>query len=126
MKKSKQIILTILTSVTVASCASERVPPTSVYDGYQYYGRSRDTGMVYSHYSGGYYHYFLWSRMFNGYGYYNPNYYGNGYYNAPRGFKSSVHSFSGSVPTARGLVGSHSTISRGGFGSSGYGFSARS
>lgn len=123
MKKSKKVILTLLSTITLGSCSTEQKHTPNPYDDYSWAGTSRDSGMMYTHYDHGILRYYLFSRMFDGFGYnrFMPySYYrrrndreGGGYYGGGHGF-SSYSNYGQSLSSAHGSIG------RGGFGGNGF------
>jgi hypothetical protein len=116
VKKSKQITLTVLSSLAVAaaSCSGEKeISEKDPYSEYAYAGKANEPGMVYSHYGNGLLTWFLVSRMFNGYGYGRM---GGG------AFRTSPGYFTRTTPATSG----YSSVARRGFGKIGYSASARS
>jgi hypothetical protein len=109
MKKSKKIVLTLLSAIALGTCGGEEHKPNP-YDEYSWAGTSRDTGMSYTHYENGFLRYYLISRMFDGFGY-------NRYRGGGMGFVPGVYSGYGGV--GQGLSSAHSSIGRGGFGGNG-------
>ena len=117
-------------SMAAASCQTDEQPPPNPYDDYSYYGRSGDRGEAGSHFVSGVLQWYLISRMFNGYGYYPPNYYQH-YYHVPsdrrdetsRGGAGYVpRVYSGTADATTGAVAAiHGVTGRGGFGATGYG-----
>ena len=109
MKKSKTIVLTLLSAIALGSCGEKEHQP-SPYDEYSWAGTNRDTGMSYTHYENGFLRYYLISRMFDGFGY-------NRYRGGGMGFVPGLYSGYGNV--GQGLSSAHSSIARGGFGGNG-------
>ncbi len=124
MKKSKEVVLTLLSTIALAAC-SNKEHVHNPYDDYSWAGRSGDTGMMYTHYENGFFRYYLISRMFDGYGYNRFRYYRdndrdrNGNYYGYHGGGSGVRIYSSYSSSGSGLAGSHATIGRGGFGGNG-------
>lgn len=119
MKKSKKIVLTLLSAIALATvgCDEEKPHKPNPYDEYSYAGKSGDEGGMTMHYGNGLLTYFLVSRMFDGYGYnWNSPYYRN---RGGGGFGFVPRVYSGSASSGRGIAGAHSSIGRGGFGGTG-------
>lgn len=116
MKKSKEITLTLLSSMalTVMSCSKEEEKKPNPYDEYSYYGKANEPGMVYSSYGSGILTWYLMSRMFS-------NQYGA--MGAGRYYASRPGFFRQSAPATGGYA---SAARRGGFGKIGAARSARS
>ena len=132
--KSRKVTLTLLSSFALAYAGCTKTEPEwkeNPYDQYNYYGHAGDSGQVYAHYHNGMFQWFLLSRMFNGYGYYPPNYMPHYFPGRNRDRVSSVGGgyvggsryrgyYSTSAPSTGGFASS-ANVARGGFGSTGYG-----